>query len=639
MHHDRTSRMLRCAVRNEDLSRPLRSLDQHTQGPGSALSWLADRVVDLLPDAEVALVERPPWGIDAGVEPDYPNWVRDQEARAVAAQGALPETGPLISVVVPVYRPPIWYFRGCIASVMSQRYRNWELCVCDDASGDSELLALIDEIASSDSRIKVARRETNGGISRATNDAIALATGEFVAFLDHDDLLHPHALSSIVSAIEPVPEADIVYTDEDTMQTELRAADVVVRRFRPYFKPGWAPDLLLTYPYLGHLLVVRRALVEQIGGLRPEFDGSQDYDLMLRAAERAREVVHVPKVLYHWRAVEGSAADDPTAKPWAHKASRRVLENALERRAIDAVVEDGPIQGWYHVRRRILGNPSIQIIIPFRDQASMTAKCVESLRESPGYENFEVTLVDNGSTEPETRALLSKLERDGLHVLEHPGPFNWAAINNHAASHSRSDLILFMNNDVEAGSDGWLSSLVEHAQRPEVGAVGARLVFPDGIVQHAGVVLGLGLIAGHLFAGMHPGAVGYLAWDRVVRPYSAVTAACMMSRRAAFESIGGFDENLEVAYNDVDYCMRLTDAGYTVLYTPHAQLIHDESASRGISGFVHDICYFLSKWDRGRLSDDPLYNPNLGLFGTWCRLRDPGEMRIWQKEVDSLMGV
>lgn len=590
--------------------------------------------MELLRDPEQPEQPRLPWGYDAWFDPVYPKWLRASKEREDALDTALPTKGTLISVLIPVYKPQLWYFRACVDSIRRQSYDSWELCLCDDASGDSELSELLGKMARNDPKVKVVQRQENGGISRATNDALALARGEFVALVDHDDVVERRALAEIAAAIDD--DTDIVYTDEDKIRGGERFLETP-HLSNPHFKPDWAPELLLTYPYLGHLLVIRRALLEKIGGFRPEFDGSQDFDVMLRATERARRVVHVPKLLYHWRAVEGSASDDATAKPWAHAASRRVLEDAMHRRGEDAVVEDGYGPGWYDIRRPIRAMPSVAIIIPFRDEPGMTAQCLSSLELAPGYDNFEVLLVDNGSTEPEVRALRARWQKKGFRILDYPEPFNWSVMNNMAAAESDADLLLFMNNDIEARKPGWLHALVELAQREDVGAVGARLMYPDGVVQHAGVTLGLGGIAAHLFAGLPAGLVGYMSWDRVVRPCSAVTGACLISRRSVFEQVGRFDENLEVAFNDVDYCLRLNDAGYQVLYNPHAELIHHESASRGVSGFYHDIRQMLRKWDRSRFLNDPFYNPNLTLLGTWCGLRGAHEVSAWRRQIALIM--
>ncbi|HEV3282083.1 MAG TPA: glycosyltransferase family 2 protein [Acidimicrobiales bacterium] len=606
------------------------------QSLAGALEWLADRLVEAIPQPEV-VPEDLPWDVDAGSSPpSYWHWLHLRRAYRTAHADALPEAhlpidGPLLSVVAPIYRPPTWYFRECVASVLNQSYQHWELCLCDDGSEDPELTGILEEYAASDSRIKVVTMDGNGGISRATNRALEAATGEFIVLLDHDDVLETDALAEIATVVIRDGDADVIYSDEDKL-------DELDRPFMPHFKPDWDPDLLLAYPYLGHVLAVRHELLDRIGRFRPDFDGSQDYDVMLRSTEVARRVVHIPKVLYHWRVVAGSAAGDTDAKPWAHLASRRALEDAVARRGLDAEVKPGPFQGAYHVRRRIHGSPTVSVIIPFRDQAALTMGCLDSLETSPGYEIGEVVLIDNGSMEPETRALCRQLEhRPSVRIINYPGAFNWAAINNVAAATCRSDMLLFLNNDIEASSNGWLRALVELGQRPDVGAVGARLVFPDGKLQHAGVVLGLGGIASHLFIGMPKDGRGYFSWDRVVRGYSAVTAACMLVRRSVFEELSGFDENFAVGFNDVDFCIRLRRAGYRVLYTPHAELTHFESVSRGLSGYYRDYQEFLARWNDLLGEEDPSYNPNLSRLVPWCPLRPPGEDEEWRSLVGGLI--
>ncbi len=455
--------------------------------------------------------------------------------------------------------------------------------------------------------------------------------GEFVVLLDQDDTLETDALTEVAAGITDWDDVDILYSDEDRLGQDGR-------RQQPHFKPDWDPDLLLSFPYLGHVTVVRRQLLQRVGGFRSEFDGSQDYDMMLRTTEEARRIVHIPKVLYHWRAAAGSAAGDSMAKPWAHDASRRALEDAVARRGIDGSVSPGPFPGAYHLRRVIHGSPTVGVIIPFRDQAALTAACLTSLRRSPGYEISQVVLVDNGSTEPETRVLRRQLEGlPEVRVLDYPGAFNWAAINNLAAGVCDTDMILFLNNDIEATSEGWLDALVELGQVGEIGAVGARLVYPDGKVQHAGVVLGMQGIAAHLFLGLPPGRHGYFSWDRLVRGYSALTAACMLVRRPVFEEVGGFDEVYPVAFNDIDFCLRLQQAGYRLVYTPHAQLTHYESVSRGLSGYSRDFQAFLARWWDQLQQDDPAYNPNLGRFAPWCPLRAPGENEEWLTSVGAMV--
>jgi len=596
-----------------------------------ALAWMADRLVEAGPHPAAPVEATLPWGVDAGASPaNYRHWLHlwaaywaEHPERRPA--GGLPPDRPLLSIVVPVYRPLPWHLGECVRSVLEQSYGNWELCLCDDGSGDPELTTTLAAYAEADPRIKALALEENGGISRATNKAVASATGEFVVLLDNDDVLDPDALAEIAAVADS--DVDVIYSDEDKL-------DESDRRFMPHFKPDWDPDLLLSYPYLGHLTVVRRELLGRIGGFRPEFDGSQDYDVMLRATEVARRVVHIPRVLYHWRVVEGSAAGDAEAKPWAHQASRRVVEDAVARRGLDARVETGPFPGAYHVRRTIHGSPTVSVIIPFRDQASLTVACLDSLGMAPGHPIREVVLVDNGSVEPETTALRRRWQvTPGLRVLDHSGAFNWSAINNAAAATCDSDMLLFLNNDIEATGTDWLRALVELAQRPDVGAVGARLIYPDGTLQHAGVVLGMQGIATHLLSGMPKGGRGYFSWDRVVRGYSAVTAACMLVRRSVFEQLGGFDEDLAVGFNDVDFCLRARGAGYRVLYTPHAELTHHESVSRGLSGYHRDFQHFLGRWWELLRTDDPCYSPNLSRFEPWCALRAPGEDEAWLSTV------
>ncbi len=595
----------------------------------ASLGRMTDRLAQALPEPLSPPSVQLGWGAHAGAfPPAYWHWLhlhrlrRDERERDGKGPD-LPTRGPLLSIVVPVYRPSLWFFRACVQSVTSQTYENWELCLCDDGSGDPDLAEQMREFAAADHRIKTVALEQNGGISMATNRALDEAHGEFVVLLDHDDVLDPAALAEIATVIADFEDADVIYSDEDKL-------DEIDRPFMPHFKPDWDPDLLLAYPYLGHVTAVRRDLILRIGGFRPEFDGSQDYDVMLRATELARRVVHIPKVLYHWRVVPGSAAGDTDAKPWAHQASRRVVEDALVRRAIKGRVEKGPFQGAYHVRREIEGKPTVAIIIPFRDQASLTVSCLASLEEDPGYSIDEVVLVDNGSAEPETRELRRRLEqRPGIRVIDYPGAFNWAAINNQAAATCHSDMLLFLNNDIEATSAGWLHALVELGQRPDVGAVGARLIYPDGKLQHAGVVLGLGGVASHIFIGMPKDQHGYFHWDAVVRGFSAVTAACMLVRRNVFEEMGGFDEAFAVGFNDVDFCIRLGRAGYRILLTPHAELTHYESVSRGLSGFYEDYQEFLSRWTDVLQQGDPYYNPNLSRLEHWCSLRPPDEDEKW----------
>ncbi len=566
----------------------------------------------------------------------YRIWLDDKarvDTGSTGSTGTIPPTSsmppdrsvstasPTISVIVPVFRPERWYLQRCIESVRAQTYQRWELCLCDDASGSEEISTHLKEAAAADARVKVAVHDSNGGISRASNTALALAGGDFIALLDHDDELTIDALELIAQCASDKPDADVIYSDEDKLDQDGE-------RGFPQFKPDWSPDLLLSYPYLGHLTVVRRRLVEEIGGFRPEMDGSQDYDLMLRATERARAIVHIPQVLYHWRVVEGSAAGDPAAKPWAYDASRRALTDTLTRRKIDGHVEPGPFPGSYHTRRRVSGSPKVSIIIPVRDEAPILRECVDSLDRDPGHENFEIVLVDNDGVGPETRALIDiLLERPKIRLLEHPGRFNWSSINNAAAHSCDADLLLFLDDRVTAKGGGWIGALIEQAQRPEVGVVGSRLLYPDGSLEHCGLVLGMDGLAGHLLSRLPGAYAGYMGWAGVVKECSGVSGACMMSRRELFEELGGFDETFAVEFGDVDFCLRLRRAGYRVIFTPHAELVIHESQAERTQALTCDNQAFLHAWGDEIRSGDPFYNENLSRLRTDCSLRPVDEDR------------
>ncbi len=567
-----------------------------------------------------------PWQDASTDVATYRRWFASQlETRSLRPRRPSPEPPVTFSVIVPVHRPELWYVERCLDSVRAQHYEHWELCICDDGSADPALTERLERLAAADPRIKLTANPTPTGISRASNAAAAMATNEFLAFVDHDDELDPDALALVAEAIARVPDADVVYTDEDRLDREGLPCF-------PHFKPEWSPELLASFPYLGHLLVVRRSLFEAVGGLRPHTDGSQDYDLMLRTTELARAVVHVPVVLYHWRMIPGSSAGDPQARPWAHEASRRALAEALERRGEDADIAPGPFPGAYRVRRRVKGNPSVSVIVPFRDHPWLLRSCVDALGIDAGHDRFEVVIVDNDSEEPETHALIDLLiQRPNVRLVRAPGPFNWSVVNNVAASTCDTDVLLFMNDDVRAQGRGWMSAMLGHALRPEVGVVGARLVFPDGSVQHAGVIVGMGVLAAHLMHHLPADQTGYMAWPSMTREYSAVTGATMMCRRQVFEELGGFDEEYEVAFNDVDFCLRAREAGYRVVYTPDAELVHDESKTRGLSGYGPDHRRFLQRWSQILRDGDPFFSPNLSRLELRCVVRPLDEDDRWEE--------
>ena len=558
-------------------------------------------------------------------------WGRKLRAHPPATARVPPKSGPpLFSVIVPCHRTPGRFLDRCVASVLAQDYPDWELCLCDDASSEAEFTRSLMELAALDQRIRVMARASNGGVSEATNDALALALGRYAVFLDHDDELHPSALDRMAHTLDDEPEADLIYSDEDKI---VEAGC----RHTPSFKPGWSPDLLLSNAYLGRVLVVRRELLTTLGGFRSDFDGAQDYDLMLRVSEVTSAIVHLPEVLYHRRSAAGRTRSSARVGRDL-EVGRRALEDAAARRGVEATVVDHPtVPGSYHFIRTPSSGHLVSAIVPFRDEPALTAACYRSFIEQPGYDNFELLLVDNDSALPETRALLEDLARDHrVRLVAAPGPFDWAAINQEAARKARGELLLFLNNDIEAQSKGWLAALVAQAERPEVGAVGARLLYPDGTIQHAGVIVGAGRGVSHVQQGLSAEQAGYLSLTTVTRNTSAVTGACLMTRRSVFEELGGFDSNLPIAFSDIDYCLRLREKGLVVVYTPLAELIHYESKSRGHTGDLGEIPFFRNRWRSLLLSGDPYYNPNLGRFDNNCRLPTEGDEAKWETFLSTL---
>jgi glycosyltransferase involved in cell wall biosynthesis len=523
---------------------------------------------------------------------------------------------PLISIVMPVYNPDLVYLSSAIDSVRTQIYENWELCIADDASTDASVARTLKEYATADSRIKVTFRERNGHIAACSNSALELATGEWVALLDQDDLLPEHALAVVVATIAEYPEAGLIYSDEDKIdQSGVRCL--------PFFKPDWNPELLLGQNYISHLGVYRRALLREIGGFREGYEGSQDHDLALRCVEKLApaQIRHIPRVLYHWRMVEGSAAAAAEAKPYAPGAARRAIADHLQRKnVVGKVVACPENREWYRVIYNLPSPwPWVSIIIPTRDHVTLLQRCLTSIREKTDYAPIEIVIVDNGSTEPETHAFLRDLARDSnVHILTEPGEFNFSRLINRGARAARGQILAFVNNDVETEKSGWLREMVSHAIRPEVGAVGARLWYPDGRLQHAGVVLGLHGVAGHAFQHFLSQPVAPMNRTFVLaQNYSAVTAACMVVRKTTFYDLGGFDENLPSNSNDVDFCLRAREAGLQIVWTPYADLIHHESASRGRdfdsaqrAQVLRETAYMLEKWGE-QLRNDPFYSPNL----------------------------
>ncbi len=508
---------------------------------------------------------------------------------------------PLFSVLTPVFDTPETWLRRCIESVRAQAYPEWELCLADDGSTRPHVARILSEYGRADPRIRVDFAGRNTGIAAASARALAMARGEFVALLDHDDELAPHALFEMASRLERDPDLDLLYSDEDKLDPRGAHVD-------PFFKPGWCPDLLMGMNYVCHLAVYRRSLVEGVGGFRAGFDGSQDWDLVLRVAERTSRIAHVPDVLYHWRMAETSAAASASAKPYAQRSAERALDEALARRGRPGRVE-AIGRGLFRVRYPIDGSPLVSIIIPTRDRVDLLRTCISSILRRSTWPRLEIVVMDNDSREPATLRYLAALESPHR-VVRWPGEFNWASVSNAGARHATGEILLFLNNDTRVAEPSWIEAMLEHAQRPEVGAVGATLLYRNGTVQHAGVVLGIRGCAGHAYRFFPRGSPGYMQMARVAREYSAVTGACMMVRRAAFEAAGGFDEAYRVAFNDVDFCLRLRAKGLRNVHTPHAVLYHDESATRGSLDPPEDARRLRDRW-QPEIERDPCYSPHL----------------------------
>lgn len=525
---------------------------------------------------------------------------------------------PLISVILPVYNPQIRFLEAAIESVRNQIYARWELCIADDASTDPKVRPLLEQIAASDARIKLTFRERNGHISACSNSALALATGEWCALLDQDDAFAENALALVALEIDRHPDAGLIYSDEDKV-------DENDARSNPFFKPDWNPELFLGQNFINHLGCYRADLLREIGGFREGLEGSQDYDLALRCVEllRPEQIRHIPRLLYRWRMIGGSLAAVPDAKPYAREAARRAIADHGKRRNLPGHVVACPENNESHRFIHALPKPPplVSIIIPTRDRVELLKRCVESIRTRTDYAPFEIAVVDNGSVKEETLRFFRESEADNsIRVIPDRGPFNYSRLNNFAAAQARGEVLVFLNNDTEIEEGGWLTEMVSHAVRAEVGAVGARLWFPDGTLQHGGVVLGLGGVAGHAFPHIPRGHPGYFNRAMLQQNCSAVTGACMAVRKTVFEELGGFDEeNLGVTFNDIDFCLRLTERGYRIVWTPYANLIHHESASRGHqrtreeqAEFERAVAYMQRTWG-AQLMHDPFYNPNLSL--------------------------
>ncbi len=549
----------------------------------------------------------------------YKEWIetveKESQPTADEIQAALDGMAykPLISIVMPVYNTPERFLRACIESVIAQSYPHWELCISDDNSSSPHVRTILQEYEHRDPRIRVVYRTENGHISRSSNSALEIALGDYVALLDHDDLLPEHSLYWVANTLNDTPDLRLIYSDEDKINEDGYRSD-------PYFKTDWNPDLFYSHNMFSHLGVYYRSLIDEVGGFRVGLEGSQDYDLALRCIERISDsqIYHIPRVLYHWRVHDESTAKTADAKPYAMLAGEKALNEHFDRTGVNGKVE--LIGFGYRARYALPENiPLVSIIIPTRNQYRLIRQCIDSIQKKTTYQHYEIIIVDNGSDDPESLEYFSKLSAiPNIRILRDDRPFNYSALNNNAVANARGEIIALINNDIEVITPEWLSEMVSHALRPEIGAVGAKLLYADNTVQHAGVILGVGGVAAHSHKHISDLNHGYFGRANLISAYSAVTAAAMVIKKSIFIKLGGFDEqHLSVAYNDVDFCLRVRELGYRNIYTPYAKLYHHESISRGHDDtpekqarFLSEVEYMKEKWG-DILLNDPFYNPNL----------------------------
>ncbi|MDD7218785.1 MAG: glycosyltransferase family 2 protein [Clostridia bacterium] len=525
------------------------------------------------------------------------------------------KNGPLFSIVVPAYRTPELFLRQMMDSLINQTYGNWELCLANASPEDLKMNRILEDYKKRDSRIHIMNLKENLGIAENTNCALSMAKGDFVGFLDHDDLLAPDALYEIALAAEENPLADVIYTDEDKVTTDLS------EHFQPHFKPDFNLDLLRSNNYICHFFTVRRKIAEEVGGFRKEFDGAQDYDFIFRCVEKARSVAHVPKILYHWRTHKSSTADNPASKMYAFEAGKRAIEGNLKRSGTEGTVECTKDLGFYRVKYPVKGQPLVSVIIPNREEKDTLKSCLESVLEKTTYQNYEIIIVENNSSSEEIFNYYREISQNPrIRLVRWKKEFNYSAINNFGVKSAKGEYLLFLNNDVTVIDPDWMSELLGVCQREEVGAAGVKLLYPDDTIQHAGCVVGMGGIAGNLFVNMPSNRTGYLHKASLLQDMSAVTAACMMMKKSVFEQAGGFTEELAVAFNDVDLCLKVRSHGHLIVYDPYARLYHYESKSRGaedskekVRRFQSEIEYMRCHWPEILKNGDPYYNKNLSL--------------------------
>ena len=522
---------------------------------------------------------------------------------------------PLISIIVPVYNVDPRWLALAVQSVRNQWYKNWELCIADDCSTNDRTVAFLKSIEA-DPKIKIKYLKKNLNIAGASNGALKLAKGEYVGLLDNDDELAPDALFEVVNAINKTG-AEFIYSDEDNMQMEGKF-------IQPHFKADYSPDMFLSQNYICHFAVIKKKIVDKVKGFTSGLDGAQDYDLFLKVLEHTEKIFHIQKILYHWRAIPGSTAEKFSEKSYAHDAGKRAIEKAVNRRELDAVVVNGKYPGTYRVKYNVRDNPLVSIIIPFKDKPKLLKMCVTSILNKSTYQNFEIVGVNNGSTKKKTFECMRTLAKkdDRIRFFDYDVPFNYSKINNYAVNnYAKGKHILLLNNDIEIITPSWLEAMLEFSQRKDVGAVGGKLYYPDNLVQHAGLVAGIGGTAGHSHKFIKRENPGYYHRNHIVHNVSAVTGACLMVKKKVYEGGGGLDEdNLKISFNDVDFCFRLREQGYLNVFTPYCEAYHHESVSRGYevttakkTRAAAEALYLQERHSEMLQAGDPYYNPNLTL--------------------------
>lgn len=525
------------------------------------------------------------------------------------------ENGPCFSIAVPLYQTKEKYLREMIESVQAQTYTNWELCLADGSGREHSLQPVVGEYIAKDKRIKYCLLDSNEGIAGNTNEALKMADGDFVVLTDHDDLLSPEALYQCAKAVQKEPQTDVIYSDEDKVDMSGK------KFFEPHFKSDYNIDLLCTMNYICHLFVVRKDVMERAGLFESCYDGAQDHDFILRCTEKAEHIVHIPKVLYHWRCHAQSTSENPESKLYAFENGCKAVKAHYDRIGIPAEVEQGPFYGMYRTHYLWKEQPLVSILIPNKDHAADLKKCMDSIEEKSTYRNFEFIIVENNSTEEETFAYYKEIEkRDNVRVLYYKEDFNYSRINNFGAKEANGEYVLLLNNDTEMIEPDSIKEMLDVCMRPDVGIVGAKLLYEDNTIQHAGVIIGFGGVAGHAFIGQDRDDNGYFSRIISVQNLSAVTAACLMVRRSVFDEVEGLNEEFKVAFNDIDFCLKVRKAGYLVVYNPYAQFYHYESKSRGqedsadkVARFQQEIALFGEHWGDILEKGDPYYNPNLTL--------------------------